>query len=271
MQTPQIITHPLDRSIAMAFFVTIFFTILALVSGLPVVLILTILLPIGILCKNLSSCYYFHTSGTSSWTSRIQGANLLASPSSPSAGASSSGGLSSVPRPPSSSSRRRRRKLIPLTALESFHLCSSIKNNSRFGVCNILMLFDKSLNLDQLKDIITSRILRKVEFSRFTCEIVFRGEFVLSEFLLLSTFSCCRSRFPNFAPLFPVPRISYVLNLPCLSVLSNHNFYTKFMLPVLRILSVICFWKCKHMFFLSLSLYFQIIAVREQLGLYMSL
>lgn len=180
----QVITHPLDRSIALAFFVTIFFTILAIITGLPIVLILTILLPIGIVCKNLFSCYYFHTTGTNSWTSRIQGSNLLTSPTSPSAanvaaatGIPSNIGSSTSHRSPGSISRRRRkRKLIPLTALETFHLTTDRKNNNKYGICNILLFFDKSMNLDQLKDIVASRILRKVEFSRFTCEIVFRGE-----------------------------------------------------------------------------------------------
>ena len=186
-------THPLDRSIAFAFFVTIFFTILALVTGIPVVLVLTLLLPIGILVRSVCACKCLqgprHSLGLG--LSRIQGSNPMSSssPSTPSGSGAPVYPLSAIPgvarnrhyQQQQRLMRRRRRlqrQLVPLTPLESYHLSSACHNNHRFGVCNSLLLFDKSLCLDQLKDMITSRILRKPEFARFTSKLVFRGESV---------------------------------------------------------------------------------------------
>ena len=211
----QVMTHPLDRSIAFAFFVTIFFTILALVTGLPVVLVLMLLLPIGWFVKWLLSCrcvQAMHASRrSSSWTSRIQGVNhLLSTASAASTASSPSVERRSVllnPNAPagvagaSSSSRRRSRRpasaaapLVPLTPLESFHLSDECRNNHRYGVCNVLLFFDKSLRLEQLKDMIASRILRKPEFARFSSRIVFRGECFFLPFPL-NDFACERRSF----------------------------------------------------------------------------
>ena len=216
----QVMTHPLDRSIAFAFFVTIFFTILALVTGLPVVLVLMLLLPIGWFVKWLLSCrcvQAMHASRrSSSWTSRIQGVNhLLSTASAASTASSPSVERRSVllnPNAPagvagaSSSSRRRSRRpasaaapLVPLTPLESFHLSDECRNNHRYGVCNVLLFFDKSLRLEQLKDMIASRILRKPEFARFSSRIVFRGESPFLSPSSLNDFACERRSFLSAA------------------------------------------------------------------------
>ncbi len=49
--------HPLDRNIAGVFILTVFFTLLAILSGVPIVLCLFILLPITILLKRLCACH----------------------------------------------------------------------------------------------------------------------------------------------------------------------------------------------------------------------
>lgn len=203
----QILTHPLDRSIAMAFSVTIFFTLLALVTGVPIVFILILLLPLGIACKYICSCFYCYSlcegrtgvgRATSSWTSRIQGSvNFLSPPSSPPpvpgvTTTASSPMTSSHPRQQHphhhhhhrSRNSRRYRKLIPLTPLEQFHVSHEWRNNHRFGISNSLLFVDKSLSLEQLKDMVCQRILRKAEFARFTSHLVFRGEYNRTVLLL---------------------------------------------------------------------------------------
>ncbi|KAI1286865.1 hypothetical protein HDE_10461 [Halotydeus destructor] len=58
-----VLEHPLDRSIAFVFVVTLFFTLLAIVSGLPLVTLLSAILPLSFLVSRLLSCQ-IRTKGT---------------------------------------------------------------------------------------------------------------------------------------------------------------------------------------------------------------
>lgn len=51
----KVLTHPLDRSIGLVFVVTLFFTLLAIASGLPIVMLLCLFLPLGLLTKRFLS------------------------------------------------------------------------------------------------------------------------------------------------------------------------------------------------------------------------
>lgn len=50
------LTHPLERSVAGFFVITLFFTLLAIVSGVPFVLLFCLLLPIGLVFRALCNC-----------------------------------------------------------------------------------------------------------------------------------------------------------------------------------------------------------------------
>jgi hypothetical protein len=55
------LTHPLERSVAGFFVITLFFTLLAIVSGVPFVLILCLLLPVGLAGRALFNCECLRT------------------------------------------------------------------------------------------------------------------------------------------------------------------------------------------------------------------
>lgn len=262
------LTHPLDRSITVAFIITLFFTLLAIVSGLPIVIILICLLPIGFLFKTFTSCYFKTFTGSfvsvlfspssnavastdatpdrrskskvdqhqqlisetgpgkssSSNVKQISEQQHTSSSSSPGATASSpikivaadvatasnltkcqlndecdlNGSLNestSIADVESSSASKlnvndlslgnnntglssNNYPIVPVTPLESYWIASSdLINNNKFGICNVLLFMDKSLQLNQLKDIITSRVLIKSEFSKFTSILVYRGKY----------------------------------------------------------------------------------------------
>ena len=225
----KVLTHPLDRSISSAFLITLFFTLLALLSGVPVVILLCVLLPIGIFFKVLFSCYFFpspslcslisptsvsaaSSSGPSSpvvlnpsssrpsydatYSHRQQLANhsssSIHSSSSRQQQASSSGQHNKRDREEGNRHRNHGRNrsrgsrssrplystypLIPVTPLESFWLRNDVTNNNKYGICNCLLFLDKTLSLDQLKDIIVSRVLCKDEFWKFSARLEYKGE-----------------------------------------------------------------------------------------------
>ena len=165
----KVLTHPLDRSIAWVMIVTIFFTVLALLSGLPLVLCLCILLPFGILFKKCFSCSCFLKTSTHPG---------LASSANSSYINSSTSTLSSTRRhqQPATSSRSNP-PLIPATSLESYWLSNDIKNNFRRGICTCLLYMDKGLTSEQLKDVLMGRVLIKDEFVRFRSKLIYKGSF----------------------------------------------------------------------------------------------
>lgn len=115
------LTHPLDRSIALVFVLTVFFTLLAILSGVPIVLCLLAFLPPSFLLKRLCSCHL---------------------PSNPA--------------------------FTQLSPIDSFWLNSG-------HVTHCLLYIDKGLSVDQLRDVIATRILSRQEFVRFKSCIVFKG------------------------------------------------------------------------------------------------
>lgn len=116
------LVHPLDRSIAGIFTLTIFFTILALLTGAPIVMLLFVLLPVGMFFKRLCECSLFSRSAN----------------------------------------------LEPLSSIDAFWLHSS-------HVTHCLLYVDKGLSIQQLRDVISSRVLSKPELARFKARLVFRG------------------------------------------------------------------------------------------------
>ena len=126
----KVLTHPLDRSIAFVFFVTLFFTLLAIVSGLPVVSILCCLLPIGLFVKRFLSCQW----------------------------------------------RRLPSSMHALTAIENYWLYGRAKNNNKFGTSLCMLYLDKEFRIDQLRDVVLTRVIQKPEYVRFRSQLVFKGK-----------------------------------------------------------------------------------------------
>ncbi|KAH7640567.1 hypothetical protein HUG17_8036 [Dermatophagoides farinae] len=114
--------HPLDRSIVGIFLLTIFFTILALLTGAPTVLFLLILLPIFIFIKRIFQCTLF-TSITDQ---------------------------------------------EPISSVDSFWL-------QKGHITHCLMYLDKGLSIQQLRDVIATRLLTKPELARFKSRLIRRG------------------------------------------------------------------------------------------------
>jgi len=115
------LVHPLDRNIAGVFILTVFFTLLAILSGVPIVLCLFILLPITMLLKRLCACH-----------------------------------LPSTPT---------HEKIAPI---DSFWLNSG-------HITHCLLYIDKGLSIEQLRDVISTRLLTKPELIRFKSRLVFKG------------------------------------------------------------------------------------------------
>lgn len=114
--------HPLDRSIAGIFTLTIFFTILALLTGAPTVLFLFLILPVSFLLKRAFQCHC--------------GASLP--------------------------------NHEPVSCIDSFWLNSN-------HITHCLLYLDKGLSIEQLRDVISTRLLSKPELSRFKCKLIFKG------------------------------------------------------------------------------------------------
>ncbi|KAI2796422.1 hypothetical protein BLOT_015366 [Blomia tropicalis] len=113
--------HPLDRSIVGIFTLTIFFTILAIMTGAPIVLALFTLVPIVYILKKIFLCH-----------------------------------LSSIP------------DHEPLSSIDTFWIGSE-------QVTNCILYVDKGLSLEQLRDVISSRLLTKSELSRLRSRLVYKG------------------------------------------------------------------------------------------------
>lgn len=140
--------HPLDRSVSYVFTVTIFFTFIALISGLPILIIISSLLPIAWTISYIFSCEPFHK--TTSWN------KVTVSDSSSRTG------------------------LIPLTPMESYWASDGILiNNYRRGIATCLLYFDQGLTLEQLKDVLIARVLSKDSMSRFRANIVYKGKILI--------------------------------------------------------------------------------------------
>lgn len=144
------LTHPLDRSVSYVFTVTIFFTFIALISGLPILITISSLLPITWIISYIFSCQLFYK--TTSWDK-----------------------VTSSSRTSSSSS-----KLIPLTHMEAYWAGdSTLINNYRRGFATCLLYFDQGLTLEQFKDVLVARVLSKGSMSRFRAAIVYKGNLLL--------------------------------------------------------------------------------------------
>ena len=152
--------HPLDRSVSYVFTVTIFFTLIALISGLPILIIISSLLPITWTISYIFSCEPFHK--TTSWN------KVTASDSSSRTG------------------------LIPLTPIESYWASDGILiNNYRRGIATCLLYFDQGLTLEQLKDVLIARVLSKDSMSRFRATIVYKGKILIIKInRLISLWTC---------------------------------------------------------------------------------
>lgn len=114
--------HPLDRSIVGIFLLTIFFTILALLTGAPTVLFLMILLPIFIFIKRVFQCTLFETITDQE----------------------------------------------PVSSIDSFWL-------QKGHITHCLLYLDKGLSVQQLRDVIATRLLTKPELARFKSRLIHRG------------------------------------------------------------------------------------------------
>lgn len=114
--------HPLDRSIVGIFLLTIFFTILALLTGAPTVLFLMILLPIFIFMKKIFQCTLFEKINNQE----------------------------------------------PVSSIDSFWL-------QKGHITHCLMYLDKGLSVQQLRDVIATRLLTKPELARFKSRLIHRG------------------------------------------------------------------------------------------------
>lgn len=111
--------HPLDRSIVGIFTLTIFFTILAILTGAPTVLALFLLLPLAWACRWACLC-------------------------------------------------RRQPDHEPLSPVDSFWLGAD-------HVTHCLLYVDKGLSVQQLRDVILTRLLTRPELARFKSRLVYRG------------------------------------------------------------------------------------------------
>nr|XP_027202092.1 uncharacterized protein LOC113796046 [Dermatophagoides pteronyssinus] len=116
------LVHPLDRSIVGIFLLTIFFTILALLTGAPTVLFLMILLPIFIFIKKIFQCTLFEKINNQE----------------------------------------------PVSSIDSFWL-------QKGHITHCLMYLDKGLSVQQLRDVIATRLLTKPELARFKSRLIHRG------------------------------------------------------------------------------------------------
>ncbi|XP_054159859.1 uncharacterized protein LOC128958068 [Oppia nitens] len=115
------LVHPLDRNIAGIFILTLFFTLLAIISGVPIVLCLFVLVPLTVLIKRFSACDVV--------------------------------------------SDEKYQKIAPI---DSFWLNSG-------HITHCLLYIDKGLSVDQLRDVISTRLLSRPELSRFKSKLVYRG------------------------------------------------------------------------------------------------
>lgn len=121
------LTHPLDRSIALVFILTVFFTLLALLTGAPIVLILFSILPPILIIKRCCACQLLPFSRTS-YSKKYQ-------------------------------------KLQPI---DSYWLKPE-------HITHCLLYIDKGFSVEQLRDVIVSRILSRPEMVRFKSQISFKG------------------------------------------------------------------------------------------------
>ncbi|KAH9397976.1 hypothetical protein TYRP_019349 [Tyrophagus putrescentiae] len=115
------LVHPLDRSIVGIFTLTIFFTILAILTGAPIVFLLFCLIPFVLLFKKLFLCHF---------------SDIL--------------------------------HHEPLSSIDSFWI-------HREHVAHCVLHVDKGLSVQQLRDVISSRVLTKAEFKRFKSRLVYKG------------------------------------------------------------------------------------------------
>lgn len=115
--------HNLNQKFNFAgiFTLTIFFTILAILTGAPIVLFLFCLIPFVLLFKKLFLCHF---------------SDIL--------------------------------HHEPLSSIDSFWIGSG-------HVAHCVLYVDKGLSVQQLRDVISSRLLSKAEFGRFKSRLVYKG------------------------------------------------------------------------------------------------
>lgn len=115
---------------------TIFFTILAILTGAPIVLLLFCLLPFVLLFKKLFLCHF---------------SDIL--------------------------------HHEPLSSIDSFWIHSG-------HVAHCILHVDKGLSVQQLRDVISSRLLSKAEFGRFKSRLVYKGIYIRRQFFHQLFISC---------------------------------------------------------------------------------
>ncbi|RWS27943.1 hypothetical protein B4U80_00310 [Leptotrombidium deliense] len=120
------LTHPLERSIAAFFVITLFFTLLALISGIPVIVALSLLIPPSILVKKLFACQI----------------------------------------------RSLTENMSHISPLEAYWMCDNVTNNNKQGISTCLLYLDKGLSIQQLRDVLMTRILQRPEMARFRSILV---------------------------------------------------------------------------------------------------
>lgn len=120
-QRIEYLTHPLDRSIAVAFVLTVFFTLLAVLTGIPIVVALFALLPPTYVIKRLCAC------------------NLSSNPNHQ-----------------------------PLAPIDSYWLNAG-------HITHCLLYLDKGLSIEQLRDVVTTRVLVRPELVKFKTRIQRKG------------------------------------------------------------------------------------------------
>ena len=115
------LVHPLDRNIAGIFILTLFFTLLAILTGFPIVSFLFILLPVTLAVRHLCVCC-----------------------------------MRSAP------------DYEKISPIDSSWL-------SPGHITHCLLFIDKGLSLEQLRDVVSTRLLSRPELMRFRSRIVYKG------------------------------------------------------------------------------------------------
>ena len=127
--------HPLERPIGVLLVLTLFFTILAIVTGIPIVIFLFILILSSIVIKRILTCQF----------------------------------------------QALRSNETSITPIESYWLCKQVQTNI-FGLNTCLLFMDKELSIDQLRNVIMTRVIQRPEMSRFRSILYYKGKLILFNF-----------------------------------------------------------------------------------------
>ncbi|XP_015791926.1 uncharacterized protein LOC107368589 [Tetranychus urticae] len=151
--------HPLDRSIASFFLLTLFFTLLALITGLPVVLTLScFLIPAMLILKCLNCCSKGNPA-TMIETTPIESYWLIPQSIASRTKCSSNDDDNQNNNNPNSLGSNN--NLGPRTKINSISTC--------------LLFIDRELNIDQLRDVFMARVVQKPEMARFRSVLCYKG------------------------------------------------------------------------------------------------